>query len=372
MRRLPLLLPACLCPALLLTTAASPAPSLCAKATAALPLACVETSRGVAMARDPARAKQLLDLAEAGVARFQQRFGAPPGFYAVYEPANGPPTATEVTALRTAGFDNTLPWPVQEDRSAQIEAALRKSVAERLAGQSPEAIEAATKKALESAAPFIGPDGAKKLEAAVVPHELGHRWYSQMFWPNTVIDERRHYGGPGPDWLDETAAVLMEDPVALGERSEQFAQQYQTYRADPAKAPEAARQMVDLAHLFQENHPATNEQSQLIERARKENGGRAPVIITGSFTRNINDSGGRVITFYLQCAVASQYFIERSGDPKVFARIGAAFGRGESIEQWLGNAEPKGALPRELNALQADWLAWLDKRFPATPAKPAA
>lgn len=354
-----------------LTGAAEPS-DLCRRATPVLSLSCVETGFGVALARDPARARELLNLAETGVTRFQQRFGTPTGLYAVYEPAGRPPTGAEVTALRTAGFNNVLPWPAQEDRSAQIEAALRKSVAERLAAQSPEAIEGATKKALEGASRFIGRGASNQLEAGVVPHELGHQWYSHMFWPNTVIDERRHYGGPGPDWLDETAAVMMEEPTMFGDRIGQFAQQYQLYRNDPAKAPDAVRRMVDLPRFFHENHPAENEQRELIEKARKENGGRAPIIITGTVTKNINDGSGRIITFYLQCAVASQYFTERSGDPKVFARIGAAFGRGETIEQWLANAEPKGKLPRDLNALQTDWLAWLDKRFPATAAKPAA
>lgn len=55
----------------------------------------------------------------------------------------------------------------------------------------------------------------------------------------------------------------------------------------------------------------------------------------------------------------------------MFARIGAAFARGETMAQWLANKEPKGKLPRDLKAMQADWLVWLDARFPAEPAKAA-
>lgn len=147
------------------------------------------------------------------------------------------------------------------------------------------------------------------------------------------------------------------------ERVAQFGDRYRKYRADPKAADEPAKLMIDLPHFFHEKHPAYEQVKALRDQSAKQG---APAARTQVFVGSEADAiSAGTVRFYLQSAVGALYLADRTGDPKVFARIGAAFARGETIEQWLANAEPKGKLPRDLTRLQADWLAWLDKRFPA-------
>lgn len=69
------------------------------------------------------------------------------------------------------------------------------------------------------------------------------------------------------------------------------------------------------------------------------------------------------IHYYLLATLAAQYLIDRTEDPKIFGRLGAAFARGETMVDWLQSEEFKGRLPRSMDAVQADWLKWLDRRF---------
>ncbi|MBY0282910.1 MAG: hypothetical protein K2W81_02965 [Sphingomonas sp.] len=352
---------------------AAPEPDLCARVTAITPLACAQSARGIALAVDDATAQRLLGDAEAGAERFMSRFGAaPPGLYAVYRPEESLPDGTKVQALRTAGFTAILPWISPKFRRAQIETSVRAGVTARMPGQPPEAIDAAVKADIAKLTLLFSDEAQVKLEKTTIPHELGHMWYGRLYWPNASIDGPSHYGAPGPDWLDETAAILMEDDASLASRTEQFAMNYRRYRADPAKATPGLRMLVDLPAFFEEKHPGADRVRELLEKRKQQGAQNSPVIVLGGAEiKSANNLDDRFIGFYLQGTVASSYMIERSGDPKIFGRIGAAFGRGETMAQWLANAEPKGKLPRDLKALQADWLSWLDKRFPAEPAKPA-
>ncbi len=343
---------------------AASVPSLCDAAVPVAPkLVCAETARGVALAGQRDRAQALLVLAEAGADRFIQRFGKPVARYAVVEGPEQPIGTAEVDALNKAGFVTVLPWLSTAAKREQIESAVRRGVTTKMAGQSPDVIEAAIAQALVQATRSLDPSVNVKVESAAVPHELGHGWYRAMYWPAAgAPGGKAHYGGPGPDWMDETAAVLMEAPTMYDERVVQFGDRYRRYRKDPAAADDATRLLIDLPNFFGETHPALAQVKALQQSDAKDGVATRTVrVLAGAQAEAIAAGAAR---FYLQSAVGALYLAERTGDPKIFARIGAAFGRGESIEHWLANAEPKGMLPRDLKALQADWLSWLDKRFP--------
>ncbi len=335
---------------------------LCAKAQPAVPqLACVESARGVALAVDRSRAAELLTLAEAGANRFVARFGLMPVRYAVVESPDAPTGQAKRSALKNAGFVNTMPWISAKAYRAQVEASIRRAVAAQIPGQPPEVVEAAVQQGLAKATVQFAPERRVKIDSQALPHELGHVWYSKAFWADAPIDKGDEYGGPSPDWLDEMAAVLMEDPASFDERVTQFGDRYRKFHADPANADEATKLMLDLPHYFHEAHPAGAAVRALLDKQKAEGKTVSGVtLLTGDEARRVSGGAAR---FYQQSAVASQYLADRTGDPAVFGRIGAAFARGETIEQWLANHEPKGKLPRELKAMQADWLDWLDKRF---------
>ncbi|MBA4007820.1 MAG: hypothetical protein C0486_03445 [Erythrobacter sp.] len=338
--------------------AASDTP-LCAEATRLVSdLVCVESAHGVALAGTRERAERLLALAEDGAARFITYFGREPLRYAVVEGRDAITPRETIDALRKAGFPVILPWLSESVFRQQTELSLRRAISAQMAGQPQELIDAAVATAL---ARQTDPARRERIELAAVSHELGHDWFRVGYWGGGALNEDKHYGGPSPDWLDEMSAVLMEAPSSFEDRVTQFRQRFDAYRADPAKADENTRLLIDLPTFFTEVHPASAQVRLLNEQRTAEEKKSAVRILTGEEARKIAEGGAR---FYLQSAVVSQYLIERTGDQQVFGRIANAFVRGETIEQWLANAEPKGTLPRDLTAMQSDWLAWLEARFP--------
>ncbi|WP_285711502.1 hypothetical protein [Erythrobacter oryzae] len=332
---------------------------LCDRAASLVPgLVCVESARGLAMAGSRERAEHLLGLAEAGADRFVTHFGSEPLRYAVVEGRDTITPRETIEALRKSGFPVVLPWLSEKVFREQTELSLRRAIEAQMAGQPQEQIDAAVATAL---ARQTDPARRQRIELAAVSHELGHDWFRIGYWPDAPLGEDKHYGGPSPDWLDEMAAVLMEAPSSFEDRVTQFRQRFDTYRADPAKADANTRLLVDLPNFLTEVHPASAQVRLLNEQRTAEEKQSAVRLITGEEARKIAEGGAR---FYLQSAVVSQYLVARTGDPKVFGRIAQAFVRGETIEQWLANDEPKGTLPRDMAAMQADWLVWLESRFP--------
>ena len=354
----------------LLLLANAPAPSLCADAAAILgPRACVESDLGIAVADSAERARQLLDYARVGEAKFQTRFGRPANRYALVESDQATTDAAQTERLRAAGFKTVLPWPSAKAYRAQVEQSVRRAVEARAANLPADAREAAVKSGLAQIDAQFDPAKTALRDSGAIPHELGHAWYRQAYWPNAP-HSRDHYGSPGLDWMDEMAAVLMESDPLFAQRIDQFADRYRKLRAAGASASPDI--LIDLPSYFVSTHPAAASVKALLDKeglaspTAKQPGVR---VLVGAEAAKV---GGDAVRYYQQAAVVSQYLVERTGDPAVFARIGAAFGRGETIDQWLANAEPKGRLPRNVKALQADWLGRLDKRFPSAPDKQTA
>ena len=322
-------------------------------------LACVESARGVALAQDATRAQRLLDLAEGGASRFESYFDIEPLRYAVVEQPDAVLSNDKIVTLRKSGYPVVLAWLSEAVFRQQSEASIRRAVTAQMAGRSAEEIEAAVQAGM---ARQMDPARRARIELAAVPHELGHDWFRIGYWPGAPLGENKHYGGPSPDWLDEMSAVLLEAPEMFAERITQFEQRYAKYRANPAGADEGTRLLLDLKNFMTETHPAF-DQVRLLNAMQSDEEKKSTVrVLTGDEARKIAEGGVR---FYLQSAVASEYLIDRTGDQQIFGRIARAFVRGETIEQWLAGAEPKGTLPRDLDALQADWMAWLEKRFPS-------
>ena len=354
---------------LLLANAPEPAPKLCVGAAAVTGTrACAESDLGIAIADTAERARQLLDYAKVGEAKFRTRFARSATRYAVLESELAPSDSANIAQLRAAGFTTVLPWPSAKAYRAQVEQSVRRAVEVQAAALPPEAKEAAIKQGLAQIESQFDPAKVTLRDAGAIPHELGHDWYRQAYWPN-LPQTRDHYGSPSPDWLDEMAAVLMESDQLFAQRAEQFAERYRKLRAAGASA--APDVLIDLPSYFASEHPAAAPVKALLDKQ-----GLSPSTVKGTTVRVLAGAeaekvAGGSLRYYLQAAVVSQYLVERTGDHAVFARIGAAFARGETMAQWLANKEPKGKLPRGLKALQADWLSWLDQRFPAEPAKAA-
>lgn len=357
--------------AAMMAMAAAPDKDLCAVASQVTQgRACVQSRDGIAISDDATRARQLLGYADAGATRFRTRFNREPLPFAVVETNDGKVAGATLAGLKAAGFGAVLPWLSAAGFQTQIEASVRRAVEAQTAGLSSEAREAVVQQALAQVASKPVPAGR---DAGAVPHELGHIWYAEAYWPGQVR-EGGHYGAPGPDWMDETAAVLMETAEFAADRTKQFGELYNKLRKDRAldKAPD--NELVDLPRFFALSHPGVARGKAMVNEIKKGLGDTPQdgIVIRASTGPEAEKFAAVAAQYYLQATLVAEYLIARTGDSAVFARIGAAFGRGETMGQWLANLEPKGQLPRSIAALQADWLRWLDQRFPLEGSKPAA
>jgi hypothetical protein len=340
--------------ALLLLSAQTGAPAEpCRRALAAAPAetVCVATPHGVVLAKERRNAEALAAHAEAAETRFAARFDAPVAPYAVVSI----PPAPDRAALRAAGFVHVLPWPDPDsfDRAARdgIERAVRQMAAR-------QGFDAAQADAMIARALAMRQAEAGKaaLDAGMVPHELGHLWFTHGYWPSAARepdDAPRHYGGPGPDWLDELAAVLMEDDATTDRRR---AQAGALLRGETVAAigPVAGREtLLNLKGFLTREHPA-------LDRAVAAAPG---VAASGGIAVTFTPAGGggapaaaaQERLFYIQARVFADFLIQRTGDPRIFAVITRSLASGETFEGWLRANGKRLHLPTTIDGLDALW-----------------
>lgn len=58
-------------------------------------------------------------------------------------------------------------------------------------------------------------NGVPRLPSSILPHEIGHQIFIHELMPRTGEDQ---YGGAAPDWLDEMAAIALEDDFGVRKR----------------------------------------------------------------------------------------------------------------------------------------------------------
>lgn len=312
------------------------------------------------MAGDPARARQLLESADEGVAKFVTHFGRVPGRFAVIEVDDGKISSAAAEALRQGGFTTVLPWLSNKGYQAQTEQSVRKAIDAQAGNLPADVREGLVKQALAqlNAQPR---DSGQELGA--LAHELGHQWYSKAFWPAKGRGAG-HYGGEGPDWMDETAAVLMETDALAEERIAEFAERYKVIKQNPGAGP--VDKLIDLSGFFNSPHPGALLAEQMLAELRKKDSAADPeggVSVRAVSGPEADKFAEKTIHYYLTATMVGRYLTERSGNPAIFGSIGQAFARGETMEQWLASAPAGDSLPSDLEGLQADWLLWLDRRF---------
>lgn len=333
---------------------ASPGPNGCAAASQATRgKACVATASGVVLASDAAEASRLAVLLREGEARFARHFGrAPPPYAIVQEPGDG-----DVDAVQALGYSRVLPWRTPAQFSALRTASIRRGAIVQAKAQGVDDAQAAAiaDRAVAAAASRAGAVIGNGSESGSLPHEAGHLWFTGTYWPKPVPGKR--YGGPGPDWMDEMAAVLMEDDAFAATRRDGFAKAYAGRNA-AGESPIAA-EVVDLPLYLAREHPAYAGVRAMMDKEGSMRGARV-MTLAGEEARKVANGG---ILFYLQSRLFADYLIARSAKPAIFASIGAAFGRGETMERWLAANGRANGLPTTIAALDRDWRAWLAARF---------
>lgn len=299
-------------------------------------LTCTNADFGVALTRehDPKRVVAII-----GGARktFEMRFGAAPAPSAFIEDDTAISRYKRLRdPLIAAGYPVVLPWPapsVFKSALAQQEAALRKKFWYLPEGVKKQAIE----KVMNEVTTLVAYDA--------IAHEYGHLWLVAEFWgvDELKLLDRGHYGGPAADWLDETAAILMEPEGLAATRRDGLK------KARKSKAP----YLTPLATFVTMKHPTTDDPG-------KPSGGKGPGV-----TIDIGgETDGASTLYYVQCWAFAEFLIETSGDPVVFRAIATSAARGETFAQWLAKEGASYRLPRTIAALDTAWRAWLDRKYP--------
>lgn len=350
--------------ALASAAAAAQAGPLCDAARAAAPgRPCAESANGVALAFTLARANELLGFAQAGEAAFEARFGVAPPRYVVSETgATG--REDRADALRAAGFGVVAPWRL---RQAQINAevgALRSRFQEMAAmnGMSEEQIASAMEQPLARMRERHTPEAMSANEAGAIPRLLGAGWYARAFWPDAAPDPEARHASPGPDWMDEISGQLLESRTMAEDKRTQFADIYGG-RHRMAPASDAAR-LLDLPAFLSAEHP--------VRAMTTGQGGRqgGPVIMMmgGGHGGGATQSMPAPMLYGFQARMFADYLAGKSNDPAVFGRLGKAFGAGMTFEAWLADEGAAMGLPGNVEALAADWRAWLQGTLGAPAA----
>ena len=335
---------------LLTSTAPSPASDpICARALRAAPdLSCAAADHGVALAASPAEAERLASYARAGEARFSTRFDRDIAPYVVVST----PPLPERTALNAAGFSHILPWPAPRafDEAARrsVEQGARRFAASQ--NMSPAQTQEVVARALSQI-----PDAKAQaaLDAAMVPHELGHLWFTAAFWPERATTDAapRHYGGPGPDWLDEAAAVILEDEPTAAQRRDHFGALMKGETV-PAVGPIDGRAiLLDLPGLLAREHPGLARAVAAAPEVAASGGIGVSFTPAGAGPR----PAALERVFYIQTRVFADYLIHTSGRPAILAVIAQAMADGRSFEDWLASDGAAHGLPSTLSALSDGW-----------------
>jgi hypothetical protein len=180
-------------------------------------------------------------------------------------------------------------------------------------------------------------------------HELGHVWFVAAFWParsSSSAPADGHYGGPAADWLDESAAILLESEEATAHRRSGLRE---WLAANPGR-------MRPLDELFTMTHPLLEDAAVAAAQADAGAEGSAIVRVELGPTEHDDDC-----PFYEQCRSLADYLLATAGK-RVFASIAAGAARGEDMARWLAAEGPSLGLPATNASLQAAWLAWLEQQ----------
>ena len=319
------------------------------QACAALPDPCLASGNIVVLAPEDVAPAMLASAHEAS-RRFETYFRVAPRPAAI---VSGGEVSTDLKArLESEGINTVLPWLSASDRARMKEESIRRQLADL-----PDSVrDAAIRQALaQTSTPDPKDSGLADQESGALRHELGHLWFMAAFTPEDAARQTGHgYGGWAPDWLDETAAILLETPSLADKRRQSF---HETHKHEHLK---------DLATFLSMVHPSAGAARQLQQSARNADqdapgtAGRVMFLSGEEAEAFLRASGGAAApAFYGQARLFADFLMEKTGDEQVFASITRHHAAGGNFESWLVPGEA-GGLPETLKAFEAARLDWLN------------
>jgi hypothetical protein len=164
------------------------------------------------------------------------------------------------------------------------------------------------------------------VEFRINPHELGHAWLMNSY----AWQWESGYGTPAADWLDEAAAVLMEDTVLTKLRRDELIKYYRKRQA-------TQKGMLPLDTLLTMAHPSE---------------GTAPPVTLDALSRGFAD-----------------FLLERATDPTILDAIAANEASGSNIADWLKANGARHGLPTTISDLDKEWQRWVARLAAAAPGR---
>ena len=174
-------------------------------------------------------------------------------------------------------------------------------------------------------------------------HELGHLFFLTMIIPNL---RKSQYGGDAPDWLDEAAAMAAETERVTAMRRAAFAEQVRAGRLKPASA------------FLRDAHPVIGAPAMAAAIAAARSRQRGVPVYLEMRIEQLGLTQERIRDFYTQSRATLDYFVERTRDPRILARIArdirdTGHPTGWTRRSWLVDALAPGAA-----SLDSDFEAW--------------
>ncbi len=173
-------------------------------------------------------------------------------------------------------------------------------------------------------------DGAPRLPSHVLPHEIGHEIFIRFLMPRTGADE---YGGGAPDWLDEMAAIALEDASGVQLRREE------------ARRHAQSGALIPLARLLTMPHPEWQPKGSAAD-ARRPGAVRQP-------------GSPDTPAYYATVRALFDFLIDRTADERVIPRLVERIKQGDSVEKWLLDHVAKDSATAGLSALDAEMASYI-------------
>lgn len=295
----------------------------------------------IAVARDADDAARFAATMQTAETSFQQRFGHTPPPSATIQGNQATNALRE--AARTAGFNTILPWIDNAEQAAL----LRDQVARQIASQTPGLPAAQQSAMVEQALAGRLPEPlAPNTENSAIAHEFGHMWFIRTYWDGETR-AHTHYGGEAPDWLDELAAVALENEAMTEDRRSEV------------EAWIEAGERPDLGAFLAIEHPLAQLASAVAERRETGGGGLQAIQLSGEEADELmSQASFSPGDYYVLSRSMLDYFDARCGEAPLDDLTRTIAG-GASFEDWLGAQTGCDALPRSVDALEADWAARL-------------
>jgi len=320
-------------------------------------LKCFDMEYGWVFCRSEEEARQIAEDLRAAAGAFVRHFGIVPGRGVVVTVIAD--RRLRRNDLEKLGAQWILPWLDQKQAAAALEKSVLDQILRQLKAQGiPDAV-----------LPQVVEQVKTQLKGGVLSakrplrHEVGHLWFVLAFWgPKALLDldgaisGDNHYAGPANDWLDETAAVLMENDELTADRRQQF---LDVVKADP-------KLVCPLAKFFTMPHPigAGDAAGELRDPKTAASAGDVQLIVEAQTVvdddqKTTTDGGAN---FYRQCRAVADFLMERSKDERILRKIAESEAKGCPMAKWLADNGAKLGLPATIKELDGQFRSWAEGR----------